>query len=93
MSQAPRAVDLTVRGGVQGVGYRMNAAEAARRVGVTGWVRNASDGSVRAHAEGSAEAVEAFVAWCRTGPTYASVESVDETSVEPEGLTSFTVEP
>lgn len=66
-----------VRGLVQGVYYRASTVEVAERSGVAGWVRNCSDGSVELEAEGPAAAVEALLAWCRTGPAGARVTGVD----------------
>ena len=65
-------------GGVQGVGFRYTACDAARRLGVAGWVRNLPDGTVEAVAEGSPAAVAAFAAWCRQGPSMARVTRVQE---------------
>jgi acylphosphatase len=68
---------ITVRGRVQGVGYRYSAYYAALRYGVDGWVRNRRDGSVEIMAQGAAGDVEAFIAWARQGPSMAHVDSVD----------------
>ena len=68
---------LEVRGRVQGVGYRYSMVEAAERLGVTGWVRNRSDGSVEAVVQGPAQAVDAVIAWARQGPRSAAVQSVE----------------
>jgi acylphosphatase len=67
----------TVRGRVQGVGFRASAAAFARGRGLTGWVRNNLDGTVEVLAEGADADVEAFVAWLRQGPSYAHVTGVD----------------
>jgi len=69
---------LSVRGRVQGVGYRESMRVAAMRLGCTGWVRNRADGSVEVLVQGSEEAVTALVTWAHRGPPAARVESVDE---------------
>jgi len=72
-----RRVSFKVVGRVQGVFFRASAREEAKRLGVTGWVRNASDGSVEGEAEGDASAVDAFVAWLGRGPTGSRVDRLD----------------
>lgn len=69
-------VELRITGRVQGVYYRASCAEAARQLGLVGWVRNVDDGSVEAVAEGPHEALESFLAWCRRGPPAARVDDV-----------------
>lgn len=91
MMGAMSAVDVSVTGRVQGVSFRMQAAQEARRLGVAGWVRNEPDGSVAGHFEGADDAVRALVDWCRRGPSYARVEDVRETAVEPTGAQGFEV--
>ena len=84
---------LVVHGMVQGVGYRWSVSREARRLGLAGWVRNRSDGTVEAVAQGPDDAVEALVDWCRTGPAGAQVSRVDVTDQPPEQLTGFQIEP
>ena len=83
------AVDLVVSGRVQGVFYRASMRTEADRLGVRGWVRNEADGTVRAHLEGGAAAVDELVAWCRTGPPKAHVEDLQVTEAAVEGLSAF----
>jgi acylphosphatase len=82
---------IVVHGLVQGVGFHMSLVEEARRLGVTGWVRNRADGTVEALAEGSDDAVERLTDWARRGPRFADVSDVRVEDAEPEGSTAFTV--
>jgi acylphosphatase len=72
-----KEVRVTVRGRVQGVGFRAATATQARALGLDGWVRNLPDGSVETLARGDAAAVDAFVAWLRHGPSAARVRGID----------------
>ena len=67
---------LVITGLVQGVGFRQALIGVARRLTLTGWVRNRRDGSVEAMIAGSAEAVAALIDWARRGPAGAEVEHV-----------------
>jgi acylphosphatase len=73
---ARRRIHVVVRGRVQGVFFRKATLETAVRLGLSGWVRNRSNGTVETEAEGPEDAVEAFVAFCRRGPELARVEEV-----------------
>lgn len=66
-------LELRIRGRVQGVAFRWHARAAARRLGLTGWVRNEQDGSVRVVAEGDRGALEALADWAARGPDHAHV--------------------
>jgi acylphosphatase len=82
---------VVVRGEVQGVFFRDSAEKEASSRGVAGWVTNRDDGAVEAVFEGSDDAVEALVEFCRSGPSRADVRDVDVTEEEPEGLDGFDV--
>lgn len=84
-------MSVRVTGRVQGVAFRAYAVREARRLGLTGWVRNADDASVLAHLEGPEEAVEEMVTWCRKGPPAARVADVHVNEVDAVGGTSFEV--
>jgi len=68
-----------ITGRVQGVFFRLETQNAARRHGVTGWVRNKMDGSVEAVFEGEEADVTATLTWCREGPPRARVSNVEVT--------------
>ncbi len=68
---------LSVRGRVQGVGYRNYLAYKAGELGIGGWVRNRSDGSVEAVVHGTPQAVAAIIDCARRGPRTAQVSAVD----------------
>ena len=84
---------FSIRGEVQGVGYRFFAQRAAARHQVVGYVRNCPDGTVEALAEGSANSVEAFKHDLVTGPQWSVVDQVEEIVLEPTGsYSAFRVE-
>ena len=68
--------NFIIIGKVQGVWYRGSAKLQANRLGLKGFVCNKPDGSVYLEAEGTDEALEALLAWCRQGPEFAHVEQV-----------------
>jgi len=67
---------VLVTGRVQGVFFRVETRNRARKQNVCGWVRNLSDGRVEALFEGEKEGVEKVVDFCRTGPPMAKVSRV-----------------
>jgi acylphosphatase len=72
-----RRIHVLVTGRVQGVFFRATCVERARALGLAGWVRNTLDDGVEAEFEGADDAVEAIVAWCREGPPYAVVDTLE----------------
>ncbi|KIZ47240.1 MULTISPECIES: acylphosphatase [Rhodopseudomonas] len=77
---------VTIKGRVQGVGYRAWLAHSAVADGLAGWVRNRRDGSVEAVLAGPAKAVDAMVAKCRRGPSAARVTDVVDEAAGPDAL-------
>lgn len=91
MNEARIARCAVVHGHVQGVFFRDSCRRRAQSLGVTGWIRNREDATVELLAEGSPEAVEALIEWCREGPRGAYVEHVDVYDCDREGRREFTV--
>ena len=87
-----RRVRAIVTGRVQGVSYRATAVVHARRLGITGWVRNRREGSVELEAQGTPEAITALLAWCQHGPPSARVVGVAVEELAPAASeTTFSV--
>jgi acylphosphatase len=79
-------LEATVHGLVQGVGYRWYARQMARRLNLSGYVRNRSDRTVEVVAQGPEQALREFLAHLETGPSAAVVERVDSNWLPPSGL-------
>jgi acylphosphatase len=85
------AIEIRVTGRVQGVGFRAWAASRARNLRLTGWVRNAEDGSVEIHAEGPDDSLERFLGALREGSPYSSVDGVVSRRVDARGYRGFDI--
>jgi acylphosphatase len=72
-----KQIHLRVHGRVQGVFFRASAQREAKRLGLTGWVRNRKDQTVELVAEGEETGIKDFIAWAQNGPTGARVDKVD----------------
>src|SRR5579862_1784993 len=82
-----------VRGRVQGVGFRWFVEREAHVLGIAGWVRNNSDGSVEVLAVGSRDQLLGLRSRLRAGPRAARVDDVEEVEAKPvAGLTTFRIE-
>jgi acylphosphatase len=84
---------LRIEGHVQAVGYRNFMIEEARKLGVDGWVRNRSDGSVEALVSGETKAVEALIAACARGPEGTRIKHIDMETVETPAEKGFSRRP
>jgi acylphosphatase len=82
---------VLVSGVVQGVWFRDSCRHEAEARGVSGWIRNTSDGSVEAVFEGEADQVEQLVDWCHVGPPRARVAAVVVHDEEPRAEVGFVV--
>lgn len=72
-------LSLKIFGRVQGVCFRIEAQKLAQSLGLTGWVRNASDGTVEILAQGAPEDLEKLEKWANIGSEFAGVEKVEKT--------------
>ncbi|MGA2450908.1 MAG: acylphosphatase [Polyangiaceae bacterium] len=74
---AMKRVQVIIRGRVTGVFFRAAAQREAKRLGLTGWVRNRADGNVDLLAEGEEEGIREMVLWAQHGTSAARVDDVD----------------
>ena len=91
MSEGNKGIRAVVSGKVQGVFFRDATVSRAGELGILGWVRNAEDGTVQVHAEGSEAAVDELVAFLEQGPPRARVEAVEVEAAKVEGHEQFAV--
>jgi acylphosphatase len=82
---------ITVKGRVQGVGFRHSASTVARYNGVKGFVKNCDDGTVYIEAEGNRNQLDEFVNWCRKGPGLGNVEDVIIETDSPKNHSKFQI--
>jgi len=76
MSEKAR-ISMLINGQVQGVFFRLKTKEEADKLGLTGWVKNNSDGSVECLAQGDKDKLVQLIDWCKKGPEAAKVENVE----------------
>lgn len=82
---------LVIRGVVQGVGFRYYTDKEAKRLYLSGWVRNTQDGSVEIEVQGEEQPLVEFIEWVHQGPTRSLVESVDITELPENKETGFSI--
>ena len=70
-------VHVRICGKVQGVFFRAHTKQKAEQIGITGWVKNTSDGKVEAVFEGEEPCIQEMLNWCHHGPSNAQVDKVD----------------
>ena len=85
------AIHIIVYGRVQGVWFRAGTKERADELGLFGWVKNKSEGTVEIHAEGEKLQLEDFILWCRKGTPAANVTSLNLNPTSLQNLRSFEI--
>jgi acylphosphatase len=89
----PEKIRYTVRvsGRVQGVGFRYSAVNTAKRLQISGYIKNMPDGSVYLEIEGAPDNVRKMLAWCYQGPRTAWIDQVNEYKEPPKDYKGFGV--
>ena len=83
---------IIIEGIVQGVFFRASTIEESSKLGLTGWVKNCSDGRVEAVFEGEIDKIEQIIEWCKKGPPGAVVSNVETVLERATGeYDSFTI--
>lgn len=82
---------VLIKGRVQGVAFRVCCADEAKREGVAGYAKNLPDGNVEVLLEGSPDAVQKVISWCRQGPPAARVEHIEINDATPGNQSGFAV--
>lgn len=86
-----KAKNIRVTGKVQGVYFRVSAKQQAMILGVNGFVKNETDGSVYLEVEGENHAVDEMVNWCKKGPGLARVEKVEVAAEAQKNFVAFNI--
>lgn len=84
-------LNIKIFGRVQGVGFRFNTRKRASDLGLKGFVKNESDGSVYVEVEGGAENLENFTEWCKQGPTFAKVKRIEKNEGDIKDFDDFKI--
>lgn len=80
-----KRIHVFISGRVQGVFFRTAAKELADELGVTGWIRNLSDGRVEAVVEGEEEKLMEMIEFFKKGPPLARVDKIEIIEEEYKG--------
>ena len=86
-----KCLGITIKGRVQGVGFRYQAENAAKKFGVNGFVKNMPDGSVYIEACGQNRNIELFLDWCKKGPLLANVTEVNSNEISFKNYDNFKI--
>ena len=86
-----RCLSITIMGHVQGVGFRYHALNKAKEIEINGFVRNQPDGTVYIEIEGDEDRLDQFIDWCRVGPRWANIDSIEVNTIECRNYSGFSV--
>ena len=86
-----KTISITISGRVQGVFFRQSTKEKASELGVSGTVRNLSNGDVQVIATGSKDQLDELISWCHTGPSRAEVSKLVVEELLPENFDGFRI--
>lgn len=89
--QSVKRVKLLLTGLVQGVFFRVNAQDQAKKLGLTGYVKNLSNGQVEAVFEGPEDKIDDIIYWIKQGPASSRIDQLDIIQEKPANLTSFEI--
>ncbi|MDD3804256.1 MAG: acylphosphatase [bacterium] len=86
-----KSVELTVKGLVQGVGFRYYVRDEAKQLGISGWVKNLSNGDVLILAQGEESGIDEFIEKIKSGNSFARIEEVEVKEAGEEMLNDFQI--
>jgi acylphosphatase len=86
-----KSIHAIISGKVQGVFFRDSTCKEAKRLSITGWVRNNLDGTVELKATGDTNKIEAFEGWLHKGPPHARVDRVICKNIAIEPFDTFSI--
>jgi len=86
-----KTIQISVRGKVQGVGFRYYTKKKAQELNIKGFVQNKPDGSVYIEAEGNDLDVDTFADWCELGPQWSRVLECKKSELPKAAFTKFEI--
>ena len=86
-----KCLQITIRGKVKGVWFRVSTRNKAQELGVYGIVKNQMDGSVYIEVEGNEGSLKNFVAWCYDGSEFSRVDTVEIQEIENKNFQNFQI--
>jgi acylphosphatase len=89
LTSTEKSIHVFFQGRVQGVWFRAWTAEKATALGLNGWVRNRTDGTVEAVFCGPADKVDQMLKLGKSGPVLARVDNILTEQVDPPGERGF----